>query len=284
MTVEQASTTEPRRAPTATIAPSRRGIVWAGRVAVAVVFLAAWQWLPSVGFLHARFSFLDPFFISSPSRASATIVDLLTGSHDTRTIWSALGDTLLATLLGTVSAVVVGFLLGVLLSNWDLLNRIARPYLVLANSVPRISIIPIIVLCVGNPRQAGIVTAFTVIVVLVFFNAFEGATQIAPATLGNARLLGATQWTILFLVRGPYALAWTLASLPTAISFGIIGTVTAEIFTGGLGVGGLLTAAVSTANADLTMAVVIILSVVGVVAVVGTEALRTRLLPWWRRG
>jgi NitT/TauT family transport system permease protein len=264
--------------------PPRRGIVWAGRVAVAAAFLAGWQWLPSVGFLHARFSFLDPFFISSPTRASATITDLLTGRHDTRTIWSALGETLLATLIGTLAAVVVGFLLGVLLSNWDLLNRIARPYLVLANSVPRISIIPIIVLCVGDPRQAGIVTAFTVIVFLVFFNAFEGASQIAPATLGNARLLGATQWTVLFLVRGPYALAWTLAALPTAISFGLIGTVTAEIFTGGLGVGGLLTAAVSTANADLTMAVVIILSVIGVVAVVGSEALRARLLPWWRRG
>jgi NitT/TauT family transport system permease protein len=276
----------PEKAPARTDdgAPTRSALVWTGRIAVAVVFLAAWQWLPSVGFLHKRFPFLDPFFISSPSRAASTITDLLTGSHDTRTIWSALGDTLLATLVGTVSAVVVGFLLGVLLSNWELLNRIARPYLVLANSIPRIAIIPIIVLCVGDPREAGIVTAFTVIVFLVFFNAFEGASQVAPATLGNARLLGATPWSVLFQVRGPYALAWTLAALPTAISFGLIGTVTAEIFTGGLGVGGLLTAAVSTANADLTMSVVIILSVVGVVAVVGADALRTRLLPWWRRG
>jgi ABC-type nitrate/sulfonate/bicarbonate transport system permease component len=58
--------------------------------------------------------------------------------------------------------------------------------------------------------------------------------------------------------------------------------VTAEIFAGRQGVGGLLTAAASTANADLTMAV-IMLSVIGVAAVGAAEALRRRLLPWRQR-
>jgi NitT/TauT family transport system permease protein len=207
----------------------------------------------------------------------------MTGRDGTAKIWSPLGQTLEATAIGVALALAVGFLLGLLLSNWDVVNQIVRPYLVLANSVPRISIIPIIVLCFGSPSQAGIVTAFTIIVFLVFFNAFEGASQIPAAMIANARLLGAGNWAILFAVRGPYALAWTLASVPTAISFGLIGTVTAEIFTGGQGVGGLLTSAVSTANADLTMAVVIVLSVIGVVAVAAAEGLRRRLLPWWQR-
>jgi len=264
--------------------PARRPVVvWIGRLAIVVVVLAAWQWLPSVHFIQSRFSFVNPFFISSPSRAFPTIWDLMTGRHDTGTIWSPLEQTLVATVIGVLTALAVGFLLGLLLSNWETVNQIVRPYLVLANSVPRISIIPIIVLCFGNPATASSVTAFTVIVFLVFFNAFEGASQISPSIIANARLLGATNWTILFSVRGPYAAAWTLASVPTAISFGLIGTVTAEIFTGGQGVGGLLTSAVTTANADLTMAIVIILSVVGVVAVVGAESLRGKLLPWWRR-
>lgn len=261
----------------------RRYVIWSGRLAIAVALLAGWQWLPSVGFIHSRFSFMDPFFISSPSRAFPTIWDLMTGRHRTATIWSPLGQTLEATVVGVLIALVVGFLLGVLLSNWDTVNQTVRPYLVLANSVPRISIIPIIVLCFGNPVTAGTVTAFTVIVFLVFFNSFEGASQIPASMIANARLLGASSWTILFSVRGPYALAWTMAAVPTAISFGLIGTVTAEIFTGGQGVGGLLTSAVSTANSDLTMAIVIILSVIGVVAVAGAGALRTWLLPWWRQ-
>lgn len=258
-------------------------IIWGGRAAVLAAFLAAWQWLPNIGLVRHRFKFIDPFFISSPSRAGSTVRDLLTGRHDTATIWKPLGDTLYAAAIGTVTALAAGFVLGLMLSNWKTLNQIGRPYLVLANSVPRISIIPIIVLCFGNPTTAGAVTAFTVIVFLIFFNAYEGASHVSEAMMDNARLLGASSSTILFRVRGPYALAWTLASLPTAISFGLIGTVTAEIFTGGQGIGGQLTAAVTTANADLTMAVVVILSAVGVIAVLGGDALRHKLLPWWRQ-
>jgi NitT/TauT family transport system permease protein len=279
---ELASETSPGRVASAPPG-SRRAIIWSGRAAIAAALLAGWQWLPSVGFLHSRLSFLDPFFISSPSRAFPTIWDLMTGRHGTATIWSPLGQTLGATAAGVLIALVAGFLLGVLLSNWDTVNQTVRPYLVLANSVPRISIIPIIVLCFGNPSTAGIVTAFTVIVFLVFFNSFEGASQIPASMIANARLLGASSWSILFSVRGPYALAWTMAAVPTAISFGLIGTVTAEIFTGGQGIGGLLTSAVSTANSDLTMAIVIILSIIGVAAVTAAETLRSRLLPWWRQ-
>lgn len=285
MTVTVRSNDDAPRAPLRRkpIAISHSVIVWGGRAAVIVAFLAAWQWLPRVGFVHRHFTFIDPFFISSPSRAGSTIHDLLTGRHDTTTIWKPLGETLYAAAIGTVAALAVGFVLGLMLSNWRTLNQIGRPYLVLANSVPRISIIPIIVLCFGNPTTAGAVTAFVVIVFLVFFNAYEGASHVSEAMMDNARLLGANSRTILFRVRGPYAFGWTLASLPTAISFGLIGTVTAEIFTGGQGVGGLLTAAVTTANADLTMAVVVILSVVGVAAVLGGDALRIKVLPWWRQ-
>jgi ABC-type nitrate/sulfonate/bicarbonate transport system permease component len=82
-------------------------------------------------------------------------------------------------------------------------------------------------------------------------------------------------------IRGPFVLVWTLSQIPNAIAFGLTGTVTAELFTGSNGIGGILIAAINTQDADLTFAVVFILAAVGVVLVLGLDMVRRRVLHWW---
>lgn len=82
---------------------------------------------------------------------------------------------------------------------------------------------------------------------------------------------------------GPYrpSCAEYGASLPNAISFGLVGAVTAEILTGASGIGKLLLTAIDTANSDLTFAVVIYVSVAGIVLVLASSRVRHRVLHWW---
>jgi ABC-type nitrate/sulfonate/bicarbonate transport system permease component len=57
--------------------------------------------------------------------------------------------------------------------------------------------------------------------------------------------------------------------------------VTAELFSGGSGVGNLLITAVDTADSTLTFGVVVYLAVAGLVLILGAGLLRDRLLGWW---
>jgi NitT/TauT family transport system permease protein len=114
----------------------------------------------------------------------------------------------------------------------------------------------------------------------VFFNALEGGRQIPAATVQNVKILGARGFQIMLHVRLPYVMAWTFAALPNAIAFGIVSVVTAEILSGGVGLGGLLSQAINTVDSTLTFAIVTILAVVGATAVIVASRLRVRVLHW----
>lgn len=260
---------------------SRPAMVWLLRTVVLVIVIAGWQEVPNVPHITSVFQFEDPFFISSPSRIANELWILATGSNGTAPIWGALARTVLTALVGTVASCVLGAVAGLAVSNWGLLEAVARPFIVLLNAVPRIAMIPIIVLLVGGSIEADALTALTVVFFLVFYNALEGASSVPREVIQNAELLGASKLRVMWKVRWPYALGWTLVSLPNAIAFGLVGSVTAEIFTGAEGLGYQLTLAIDNSNATLLCSIVTILAVIGVILVLGSAQLRKLLLPWW---
>lgn len=253
------------------------------RLLVVVVLLAAWEFLPRIQALQDTSKVFDPFFVSSPTRVVEQLGQMLSGSSSAYNIWDYAWPTIWASLLGTAIGMSLGALCALVLSNFDTLSDVARPFIVAANATPRVAFIPIVVILVGPTSAATVIISVLVVFFVAFFNAYEGGRSVAPELVANARLLGANQLQIVRTIRLPYVMAWTLASLPLAVTFAVITVVTAEILTGVQGMGKLLSTASTTANATLTYAVVIVLSVLGVVIVVAAEAVRRRVLHWWAK-
>ncbi len=262
-------------------AARRRAAVWGWRVLVLVAMLALWQFVPSIPGVTELLPFADPFFISSPSQVAVKLWQVLVVGGRSGYIWGPFLQTMGSALLGTISAVIVGAVLGLILSHWSLLSDILQPFVTFFNAIPRVVMIPVIILIAGTSVTAVAVTAFTIVFFLAFYTAFESSTKIATEILQSARLLGTSEWGIIWRVRWPFVLGWTISSLPNSIAFGIIGAVTAELFTGASGIGRTLTNALYTSDATLTFAVVIVLAFAGVALVGLANLLRRRLLPWW---
>jgi NitT/TauT family transport system permease protein len=251
------------------------------RIVIVVALLALWQWLPQIPALSQALPVFNDFFVSSPVRVWDEIVNLAIGSESTGSIWPYLGATLLAALIGTAVGAVTGLAFALWLSANDFASRVMNPFIAVINATPRVAIIPIIVIIVGPNPTASAITAVTIVFFVIFFNAFEGSRAIARETLDNAALLGARGLSSIWRVRLPYAAAWTFAALPNAISFGLVGAVTAEILSGAQGVGRLMLTATNTTNADLTFAVVAYVGAVGALLVLAAAAARRRFLRWW---
>lgn len=261
--------------------PPKITTVWAIRVGIVITWLLLWEYLPKVPGIRGPFPVLDPFFISAPSRLAVELVNLLFGLNERATIWEPLAQSVLTALTGTLLGATVGILLGLAVSNWPLLDQVSRPFLVVLNAIPRIALIPIIVLIVGGGWRAGILTSGIIVFFLIFYNAHAGASSIPTQTIQNAELLGSSKWRVMFKVRFPYALAWTMAQAPNAVATGLVGTITGELFIGGKGMGYLLALAIDNQNATLLFGVVTVLAVIGVILVLGSSYLTTKLLPWW---
>lgn len=263
---------------------SRRGRQWGLRAAqfiIVAAFLTAWEYLPRIHALSQNVRFLDPFFISSPSAVVSTLWGFMTASGGRPYIWPYLWDTLSSALLGTFIGIGLGAAVGLVLSNSPRTYELLRPFIVALNAVPRIAIIPIFVILLGPSKSAAVVTAVTVVFFVVFFNALEGGRTVPAEMLNNVRLLGGSRTEVMVHVRLPFVLAWTVAVLPNAVSFGLLIVVAAEVFVGSQGMGRLLMDSVSTLQPELTFAVVMTLSVVGIALVAIADKVTERWLHWW---
>jgi NitT/TauT family transport system permease protein len=256
----------------------RPTLAW--QVLIVVVIFGAWQWIPTIPGAADVSPALDPFFISSPTRVASTLYELTTGANNTEPVWDPFLRSIIPAITGTALAVLIGAVAGLVCSNWESLNRVVRPFLVLFNALPRIVLIPIVIVIAGPTTTANILVGFLVVFFLIFFNAYAGGVSVPQEALDNARILGAGPGDVLRMVRWPHVLAWTFAQLPNAVAFGVTAIVTAELFGGAQGLGRLLLNAVQTADADLTVAVAVLLGLTSLMLIGIAEAVRGRMLHW----
>lgn len=98
------------------------------QIAILVVFLGIWEWM-------ANQNIIDSFITSQPSRILATFMDL-TSNDLLRHIGVTTYETIVGFLLGTFLGIVIAILLW-----WsDFLSRVAEPYLVVLNSLPKVAL------------------------------------------------------------------------------------------------------------------------------------------------
>jgi NitT/TauT family transport system permease protein len=115
---------------------------------------------------------------------------------------------------------------------------------------------------------------------LVFFNAYQGGTKISQPMLDNAQLLGASPYQQMRTIRLPQVLSWTFASIPNAISFGLVVAISTEIIAGVPGIGVLFLQSMLNLDASLTFALIALLVVVGLILYGLATLLRDAALRW----
>jgi NitT/TauT family transport system permease protein len=169
---------------------------------------------------------------------------------------------------------------GLILGQSDFLSRVFEPYIVAFNSIPRIALVPLIILMFGLGDISKIVTAWIVVFFVVFFNTFEGTRAVDRDQIAASRLLGANSWTVTRTVVIPSTLAWVFASLTPAASFALIGVIVGEFIGAERGIGKLIVEAEARANASEMMGANFVLMVVGILLAIGVRRIQAYLLRW----
>lgn len=103
-------------------------MVWLTQVVILVAFLAVWEIL-------ANKKIIDSFIMSQPSRIWATFTNL--SSND---LISHINVTLYETIVGFLLGTGLGIMIAVILWWSDFLSKVAEPYLVVLNSLPKVAL------------------------------------------------------------------------------------------------------------------------------------------------
>ncbi len=95
---------------------------------ILVVFLSLWEYL-------ARKNIIDSFITSQPSRILNTLVHLT--SND---LLKHIGVTTYETIIGFLLGTILGIFVAIILWWSDFLSKVAEPFLVVLNSLPKVAL------------------------------------------------------------------------------------------------------------------------------------------------
>jgi NitT/TauT family transport system permease protein len=257
------------------VKPVNRWIVRVAQLGLIAAFLAAWElgvrWHaadPTKG--------IDPFFFSAPSQIAATIGSWWVHGYVVRDVFVTMQETVLGLVVGGT----IGIVLAVLLASGRWLGAIFVPFLVLFNSLPRVTLIPLFILWFGFTLWSKMVSAIVLVVFVVFFATYDGIKDVDPTLIANVRVLGASRWAVMRHVLIPSALTWIFSSLRSAVGFALIGAVVAEYFGAQAGVGYRIQYSESQLNTSGVFGGLFVLMVLVSLINLFLEWLQRRLLVW----
>ena len=174
------------------------------------------------------------------------------------------GWTLLTTLVGFGLAVAGGMLLGIAIGASRVVYSGLYPLLIAFNSIPKVAIVPVLVIWFGIGEIPAIITAFMLAFFPILVNVATGLATIEPELEDVLRSLGARKSDILLKIGIPGTLPYFFASLKIAITLALVGSVVSETIASNSGIGFLMISASSRFDVALVFAGLVVVALMGV--------------------
>ena len=149
----------------------------------------------------------------------------------------AILDGLVNTIIMTICAMVFGIVLGIILGTSRIINAGSQPLLVGFNAIPKVAVVPILILWFGVGWIPPVLTAFLISFFPIVVNVATGLATIEPELEDVLKALGASKFDIMRKVGIPRALPYLFGSLKVAITLAFVGTVVSETLGANAGLG-----------------------------------------------
>lgn len=217
------------------------------------------------------------FILPQPSRIVEELVAMA------GPIWHHTQYTLAATIGGFILSVVFGVLLGVVVGYSRLMYRGLYPILIGFNSVPKVAIIPVLVIWFGIGYVPATLTAFLMSFFPIAVNVATGLATVEPELEDVLYSLGARQSDIILKVGLPRAQPYFFASLKIAITLAFVGSIISESIASNEGIGTLMVQASGSFRIPLVFAGLMVTAVMGIMMYAAFAAVEQRMTGWATR-
>ncbi len=240
-------------------------------VLVIVGFFVLWE-------LAVRLFHIENFVLPAPTAIFASMIEW----H--AVIAEAAWQTFLTTIIGFALAVAFGLLVGTIIGASPVMYDAFYPALIGFNSIPKVAVVPILVIWFGIGTVPAIITAFLISFFPIMVNVATGIATVEPELRDVLRALGAKQYQVVLKVGLPRAMPYFFASLKIAISVAFVGSILAETVASDAGIGHLMLVASSRFEVPLAFAGLLTTAAMGIAMYVVAVAIEQRMTGWATRG
>jgi NitT/TauT family transport system permease protein len=239
----------------------------AASLAVLVLFLAAWEWLPAL-------AGIPQFVLPPPSQVWSEFLRMLAND---RLLWHT-GITTLEIIVGFALGSLLGIVIGFVLGLSPKTELVLSPYILALQIAPKVAFAPLFVMWLGYTVYPKILVAILIVFFPVMVNVLTAVRTVDPDMVSLARSFSATRLQIFRMIEYPASLPPLFAGLRIAATLAVIGVVVGELVGGNLGLGYLLTYGEGQGNTAMVFVTIILLTIIGIVAYVAVVFGERRVL------
>ena len=239
------------------------------QISILILFIILWE-------LAARFKIIDAFITSQPTRIVNTLVNL----HEEGTLWMHISISIIETIIGFVLGTALGTAIAIVLWWSDFIAKVADPYLVVLNSLPKVALGPIIIVWIGAGPFAIITMALLVSLIVTIITVLNGFLEVSPDKIKLLQTFGATKLQILKKVILPASIPTIISALKINVGMSWVGVIVGEFLVSKAGLGHLIVYGGQVFKLDLVMTSVFILSIAAALMYQFTTWLEKKLIKW----
>ena len=233
----------------------RRKLILLCQIVLLVLFFALWEVAP-------RAHWVNPMLTSYPSAIWSTFVELL-GDPDNgilRHTWV----TVLETFVGFTLSMLLGVGIAIMLWWWEFLYRVVDPFMVVANALPKIALVPIFYIWLGDVASI-YAMAVAIAVFITILMIYSGFRETDSNKIKLVRTLGATQWQILRTVVLPSNVPVMVAALKINVGLALVGVIVGEFQAAKAGLGYLIIFGSQVFQMTLVMTAITMLAIISTI-------------------
>lgn len=224
----------------------------------------------------ARTGLANPLFVSSPTLIAKAAYRLFAEGE----LWQDLETSGTEFVVGYLLAAGLAIPLGLAIGWYKRLYYILSPFIDALNAVPRVTLLPLIIIWVGIGIWSKIVVAFLGAVIPLLINTFSGVKTNEQRFLRVARSFGAGEFKIFRSIILPGTVPFIFTGLKYAAGRALLGVIVGELYAATAGIGNFITVAGNTLQTDKVFVGILIITAMGLLVVELLNRLERRFDAW----
>jgi len=242
--------------------------VWTS-LALAAVIVVSWE-------LAVRSGAADPVLVSSPSRIARAIPAVMGSAR----FGEDLGYSLSVFGMALALALVLGAPTGLVMGYSPIAYRVLEPLVVAFNALPKVALLPLLVLWVGLGRPAGVLLATLMASFPIVIATATGLEALERDHVQMARAFGAPFGLLLRRVVLPGVTPYLVSGLRVGVSYALVGVILAEFFAASRGLGYRMVVTMQNFEVDAFFVCLLVVAVVALTTTGMVGAVERRVQRW----
>lgn len=198
-------------------------------------------------------------------------------------LWAGAQVTGSEVLLGFLLAAVISVPLAYGIASVKLIERALYPVIVVLQTIPKIAVAPLFIVWFGLGQTPKILLTFLLCFFPILVDSITGFNSLDPRLLYITKSMGANRRQAFRYVRLPAALPFIFSGFKVAAVLSVTGAIVAEFVGASAGLGYLLLRASSNLDTALIFAVIVVLSMLGLLFSYLVEFTERLVMPWQRK-